>query len=332
MNLISYLFGRNYQQDRIEDPIAIKSALKSYEDMHSKGLQARLIIHRDWRTGILSLQAKEKNAIGFWEKVENFFFGSYDLMNVKTIVERTLQSLTKPTNHEEFQKLQRSVTFLNGPLKARHNVEISATLLQALRPTAPQGPLPATANPSHPLQTIEPTRPSTLPTSIDRVKLQKIKERHADQLQQFEDFARSGQWHLFRPEHSHYDWWAFPIIIDFDNPSAKTREYAVTHEEIQELKKDPEYMTRYRRCIQLVVQSWGWDLEHDCAIPESERHPDQRWTGYGVRLGKMMKSIRFFEEKELFRKLQHFFEEKGRIGLTLPNDGWIFQGFRNPME
>lgn len=329
MNVISYLFGRNYQQDRLEAPETMKKALDAYAEMRSKEIQARLIIHRDWRTGILSLQAKEKKQIGFWEKVENFFFGSYDLINVKIIVERALQSLSRSKNTEEFLEIKRTVTFLNGPLKAHYDVEIPAALLSALAPPPSMRPLPAAVAPPSP-RAVPLIAPGTIPR-IDRVKLEKIKNRQAEQVRQFERYADSNQWRLFRPEHSHYDWWAFPIIVDFPNPSSKTQEYAVTHEEIQELKKDPEFMARYKKCVQLVVQSWGWDLEHDRAIPESQRNSDQQWTGYGVRLGKMMKSLRFFEEKELFQKLKHFFEERGRIGLDPSTDLWIFQGFRNPL-
>ena len=91
-------------------------------------------------------------------------------------------------------------------------------------------------------------------------------------------------------------------------------------------------MKRYRRCVDLVVQSWGWDLQNDCPIPKGQRKPDQQWTGYGVRLGKMMKSLRFFEERELFQKLKHFFDAEGHKGLNNKANNWIFQGFNTPLQ
>lgn len=165
-----------------------------------------------------------------------------------------------------------------------------------------------------------PSTPISQPHSghVDKDKINLIKRKHLEQLKKFEEWAKNNDWKMFKPEHSHYDWWMFPIM----RSSSYGLTYSVNVVEIEALKADPEFMERYRRGVELVVKSWGWDLHQQQAVqnPTSE----QKWTGYGVRLGKMADSLYLFGEKDLYRKLQLFFNQ---VCLTqiqqYPLEKWV---------
>lgn len=141
------------------------------------------------------------------------------------------------------------------------------------------------------------------PGSIEKIK--RVKEKNAEQAVLFEQWAAEKDWKRFTPQYSHYDWWAFPI----KRASAGQGDlYAVNAAEIQALKADDEFMKNYRRGVDLVVQSWGWDLSKEALVPDNERLPDQKWTGYGVRLGKMADSLNLFDQQDYYKSLQQFFD------------------------
>jgi hypothetical protein len=75
---------------------------------------------------------------------------------------------------------------------------------------------------------------------------------------------------------------------------------------VEELKKDAAFMANYRRAVFLVVQSWGWDLQNNKDISNAT----QKWTGYSVRLWKMVESLKFFGEQELYVRVQKFIRAK----------------------
>lgn len=158
-----------------------------------------------------------------------------------------------------------------------------------------------------------------------RNKLLEIKQKQAQQLELFEVWAKTNDWKMFSPEYSHYDWWMFPVT----RPSARFGLYfAVTPAEIEVLKSDEEFMHNYRRGCELVVNSWGWDLYGERPIADECRTVDQQWTGYGVRLGKMGDSLFSFGEKELYRKLQLFFNEICVPQMQIyPLEAWVEQVF-----
>lgn len=136
-------------------------------------------------------------------------------------------------------------------------------------------------------------------------KVDQIKQKHSEQLQKFEQWASAKDWKLFTPTYSHYDWWMFPVA----RPSSHYGDiYQVSQADVDALKADPKFMKEYRRGVELVVRSWGWDLQRQCSVLETERTPEQRWTGYGVRLGKMADSLLLFGEDDLYRKLQLFYQ------------------------
>lgn len=154
-------------------------------------------------------------------------------------------------------------------------------------------------------------------------KIERVKNKNAEQVQLFQKWASQGDWVRFRPEHSHYDWWAFPI----SRPSAgHGDDYAVNQHEIEALKADEEFMRNYKKGVDLVVKSWGWDLNQDAPVSPDIKTNDQEWTGYGVRLGKMADSLRLFGEDELYRRLQHFFDA---ICVPIDNqyrlEDWVYK-------
>lgn len=150
-------------------------------------------------------------------------------------------------------------------------------------------------------------------------KIKNLKEQHSKQLKLFEQWAESGDWKRFKPEYSHYDWWAFPITRP---SSGYGNTYAVNEKEIEALKADTDFMKGYRRGVELVVKSWGWDINRDAQIPESERNSDQTWTGYEVRLGKMGDSLYLFGEKELFEKVKRFYQSVC-VPSKYPLSDWV---------
>lgn len=154
---------------------------------------------------------------------------------------------------------------------------------------------------------------------VDRAKIQNLKERHARQLADFEQWAANDQWQRFSPHYSHYDWWAFPV----DRPSqGQGTKYQMSQADIAELKQDPVFMRNYRRAVQLVVESWGWDLAQSVPCDHGA------WTGYGVRLGKMGQSLQLFGEQELFEKLRTFYLRVCCARGAPPLDNWVHAIFR----
>jgi hypothetical protein len=65
-----------------------------------------------------------------------------------------------------------------------------------------------------------------------------------------------------------------------------------------------------------VAKSWGWDLE----TGQSVANEVQKWTGYQVRLGKMLDSLRLLGQDDLRRRLSNFLNHE-RITPTV--EGWI---------
>ena len=102
----------------------------------------------------------------------------------------------------------------------------------------------------------------------DFAGLQAIKAEHAAQISKFQEWARRGYGDF---HHNHYDWWAFPI----DEPSSKGYRYVVKKGDIEELKKDREFMARYIQGLELLCASWGWDLNNARRLSNVNQH--QRW-------------------------------------------------------
>lgn len=175
---------------------------------------------------------------------------------------------------------------------------------------------------------VKPIIQKTPLTEENLTKIKQVKDKNAEQVALFEKWASDKDWIRFTPQYSHYDWWAFPITR---SSAGYGDQYAVNAREIEALKADDEFMHNYRRGVELVVKSWGWDLNKDSPIPEDEKNADQKWTGYGVRLGKMADSLNLFDEKDYYQRLQHFFDSVCVPNIKqYPLEKWIYTVLSRP--
>ncbi len=78
--------------------------------------------------------------------------------------------------------------------------------------------------------------------------------------------------------------------------------YTVYQQDIEELKKDKDWLKEYRLGAILLMQSWGWDVKNKCFYQQPEK--GQRWTGYQVRLGKLATSLILFKQWDLYQSLE----------------------------
>lgn len=123
-----------------------------------------------------------------------------------------------------------------------------------------------------------------------------IKKKQADHLEKLKQFAANGDWNSIKepsqePD-SAFDWWMLPN--DLERPPLGAG-YELTPEVAEILKKDPEFMRNYKEGLSLIAASWGWDLKNQ--RPITNPHPDQSWTNYQPRLGRMIRSLMLFDER-----------------------------------
>lgn len=140
------------------------------------------------------------------------------------------------------------------------------------------------------------------------VGLKRLKEKQKEQLLAFEKWAENGDWLAFHE--AHYDWWMFPI----DQPSRLGFAYTVNESDIDSLKKDKEFMTNYLRGVELLLLSWGWDLNKKCLIPEPKE--DQNWHNWPIRLSKCTQSLELFGCTETYQSVVAY----GRYLLSKETD------------
>jgi hypothetical protein len=127
------------------------------------------------------------------------------------------------------------------------------------------------------------------------VGLKRLKEKQKEQLLAFEKWAEVDNWLAFHE--AHYDWWMFPI----DQPSRLGFAYTVNQSDIVTLKNDLEFMTNYLRGVELLLLSWGWELNKMCLIPEPKE--DQTWHNWPIRLSKCAQSLELFECTEAYQSV-----------------------------
>jgi hypothetical protein len=130
------------------------------------------------------------------------------------------------------------------------------------------------------------------------VGLSRLKERHAQQINEFEKWAAAGNWKKFH--NSHYDWWTFPI----SRPSAYGLAWTVYEGDVAELNQDPEFVRRFLRGEELVAASWGWDLQKADHLPNPAKV--QRWHRWPVRLYKAAQSAQLFGHEDVFASLKKY--------------------------
>ncbi len=82
--------------------------------------------------------------------------------------------------------------------------------------------------------------------------------------------------------------------------------FVINEEDVERLLANPVFMRNYREGVVLVAKSWGWDLETGI----SHKTPTREWTGYQVRLGKMIHSLTLLKQDDLKKSLINFLEEE----------------------
>lgn len=144
-----------------------------------------------------------------------------------------------------------------------------------------------------------------------------LKAKQKNHLAKLEALVKDGHWEHLQKHTDHpfsgFDWWMFPT----DRASlGQGSKYQVCLRDITSLKKDQEFMDSYRKGVVLVAKSWGFDLENKKDVTSSS----QKWVGYNVRLGKMLYSLKLFNQTDLFNNLVYFIDKKG---LRSKLDEWI---------
>ena len=151
-------------------------------------------------------------------------------------------------------------------------------------------------------------------TGVDREALKNKQKNHLAKLQAL---ANRGEWQALQEHTNHpdssFDWWMFPINRE---SASFGRQYQLTNEDVEALKRDPAFIQNYRKGVILVAKSWGWDLENRRDLTNNKQH----WTNYQVRLGKMVHSLKLFGQNDLLGNLVHFIEQKD---LCPGLDKWI---------
>lgn len=150
--------------------------------------------------------------------------------------------------------------------------------------------------------------------SAEFVGLDFLKARHAQQLEDFEQWASERDWMAFH--NSHYDWWTFPYGC---NTSSYGAAYAIYEYEAELLKQDEQFIKRFLRGVELLMLSWGWDLYGRCYI--SNPDPDQCWQNWPIRLYKCAKSLRLLGFEDEFKSVREF-------AIPLIEAGLNFRYFR----
>ena len=138
------------------------------------------------------------------------------------------------------------------------------------------------------------------------VGLQTLKDRQLQQLELFRQAAARRDWMAIHSDH--YDWWMFPI----DEPSKYGLAWTVYEGDVGELKRDADYLARYRVGVELLATAWGWDLRGARYLPDPD--PDQCWQHWPIRLYKATRSVQLFgcgEECESVMRLGRDLLNKG---------------------
>jgi hypothetical protein len=152
------------------------------------------------------------------------------------------------------------------------------------------------------------------------VGIQALKDKQRQQLAIFQQAASHGDWMAIH--HDHYDWWMFPI----DEPSSYGVAWTVYEGDIDELKRDADYVTRYLLGVDLLAKSWGWDLRQARYLPHPE--PGQCWQNWPIRLYKAAKSVKLFGYGAEFKSLSALGQDlmtKGEKMYYLRDLSWLFR-------
>jgi len=222
----------------------------------------------------------------------------------------------------------------NEKSEASPLIQRSVMAMSPLAVAIPLVPMPPVASPL-PAQTVPPKAQTPIllanprlmaatnpipPAAPKRgfVGVEALKKQQKDHLDKLTQFAQKGEWRHLQTHTEHrdsgFDWWMFPT----DRASSLGDRYQVNRADIEELKKDRQFMENYRAGVLLVAHSWGWDLVNRQDLTSRALH----WSHWNVRLGKMLDSLRLFGQEDLRQALSYFVNLKGLRPTLEP---WIQQ-------
>ncbi len=135
-------------------------------------------------------------------------------------------------------------------------------------------------------------------THVEFVGYGKMKEQQKMQLDLFNAWVAKRQWSEMHA--AHYDWWMFPV----DEKSSYGFAWTVYEGDVQELKKDDQYIQNYLQGVDLLATSWGWDISAQAYIVNA--HPDQKWQNWPIRLYKCAKSLKLFGCASQFESMKKY--------------------------
>jgi hypothetical protein len=130
------------------------------------------------------------------------------------------------------------------------------------------------------------------------VGVSEIKQLNLSQLQEFRDWATTGNWGKFHS--SHYDWWAFPI----NAPSSYGFKYCLTPEGLSALSQDEGFIASLRESAALLMLSWGWDILENELVENPQQ--EQRWANWPIRLAKCTRSLNLFGQDDFVQSARSF--------------------------
>lgn len=131
------------------------------------------------------------------------------------------------------------------------------------------------------------------------VGLDKIRVQHAQQVAKFQEWADCGRWSDF--PRNHFDWWAFPIDLPSTNYGLA---YSLGRADAAQLLADPSFLPLYRKGVELIALSWGWDIERQ--QPVTNPGKQQQWGRHDIRLRKVGQSLLLFGQSDLHASLDRF--------------------------
>lgn len=154
------------------------------------------------------------------------------------------------------------------------------------------------------LQTLYPTKVLRIKAAREGVS----QENGEGSIHKFRKWAQQNRWDKFGPAANHYDWWMFPQKY-ISKSSQTSKFYAVTDQDIQELKSDSSFVKDYLDGVKLMAKSWGWDIETGTRINNPSN--DQKWKGHNIRLIKVATSLKQFGYMNLYNNLVPFATQYG---------------------
>jgi hypothetical protein len=100
----------------------------------------------------------------------------------------------------------------------------------------------------------------------------------------------------------------FPTSDYGKNAPGEKGVFKVSKAEVEELKKNTEFMTNYREGVRLQMLSYGWDTETNSFI--TDRLSNQKYNNYHIRLEKLARSLGMFGEKNLHASVKTFAQQE----------------------